>query len=134
MNYNTKKRALKTTERPRDILSREIGVISPATNLFLPNQKHHIDKLTKIRRKQNIIICEDDIPFSIKNTYSQEIFLLYDSGLTDISRVLLFSTETHMLYLENSNAWFCDGTFKSCPREFEQLYTIMGRIKGQNIP
>ncbi|KAG0440588.1 hypothetical protein DMUE_1631, partial [Dictyocoela muelleri] len=58
MNYNTIKRALKTTERPRDILSREIGVISPATNLFLPNQKNHIDKLTKIRRKQNIIICE----------------------------------------------------------------------------
>ncbi|KAG0438881.1 hypothetical protein DMUE_2819 [Dictyocoela muelleri] len=41
---------------------------------------------------------------------------------------------THILYLEKSEVWYCDGTFKSCPRNFEQIYTIMGSFRVYNLP
>lgn len=38
------------------------------------------------------------------------------------------------LYFEKSLRWYCDGTFKSCIRKDEQVYTIMERFRGYNFP
>ncbi|KAG0442239.1 hypothetical protein DMUE_0424 [Dictyocoela muelleri] len=103
-------------------------------SLFLPTTKNYVNKLTKIRRKNNIIFERDDIPISAKFTFLNKKFLLHDSCIENSNRILIFTTDTHLLYLENSEVWYCDGTFKSCPRDFEQVYTIMGRIKGCNLP
>jgi hypothetical protein len=63
-------------------------------------------------------------------------FLLYDSGDIGIyeNRILLFSTEKSLNILRNSDHWFLDGTFSSCPNLFSQLYTIHAVYSGEIIP
>ncbi|KAG0438869.1 hypothetical protein DMUE_2831 [Dictyocoela muelleri] len=51
-----------------------------------------------------------------------------------ILRVIIFTTKTHLLHLENSNKWNCDGTFYSCPKNFQQLYVIIARVKSIDVP
>ncbi|KAK4884135.1 hypothetical protein RN001_000406 [Aquatica leii] len=52
-----------------------------------------------------------------------EPFLLFDSGLSE-DRILLFSTERNLSYMEHSRQWYIDGTFKVAPPLFHQVYTI----------
>ncbi|KAG0440655.1 hypothetical protein DMUE_1575 [Dictyocoela muelleri] len=84
------------------------------------------DKITEYRKKHKINIISGDIPENIKYTFSNEQFLQFDSDINDPNRFIIFTTETHLLYLENTRSWYCDGTFRSAPREFTQLYVIMG--------
>ncbi|KAG0441955.1 hypothetical protein DMUE_0665 [Dictyocoela muelleri] len=55
LNFNTIKRSIETNERPRDIFIGEMKMVPSTASRFLPNEKNHTDKLTKIRRKNNII-------------------------------------------------------------------------------
>ncbi len=49
---------------------------------------------------------------------------MFDSGLDDDERILVFSTDECIQLLRDSNNWFADGTFKTTPLLFYQLYTI----------
>ena len=51
----------------------------------------------------------------------------------DDNRILVFGTESSFEFLENSQHWFVDGTFKSVPAQFMQLYTIHGLQRGHNV-
>jgi hypothetical protein len=50
--------------------------------------------------------------------------LLYDSGIDSPARILIFSTETNLRALTTTGHWFADGTFKTAPELFYQIYTI----------
>ena len=54
-------------------------------------------------------------------------FLMYDSG-PGLDRVLMFATEENRNILSNSS--MADGTFKTAPSLFGQLYTIHGLAGG----
>ncbi|KAG0435670.1 hypothetical protein DMUE_4608, partial [Dictyocoela muelleri] len=92
------------------------------------------DKITRVRRKNNVTIITDDIPENIKHTFANEKFLKYDSGQEDENRIVVFSTNTHFLHSGFAEHWSCDGTFYACPRQFLQIYSIHASIKGQNFP
>ncbi|KAG0441625.1 hypothetical protein DMUE_0906 [Dictyocoela muelleri] len=70
----------------------------------------------------------------LKYTYANELFLYYDSGINDPERVLIFTTETHLLHLKSSQSWNCDGTFWSYPRDYCQIYVILAKVRTINIP
>lgn len=53
-----------------------------------------------------------------------ESFLRLDFKNDDGKRILVFGGEEAKRLLENGETFFFDGTFKSCPRQFSQLYTI----------
>ncbi|KAG8176080.1 hypothetical protein JTE90_025538 [Oedothorax gibbosus] len=62
-------------------------------------------------------------------------FLLYDSGpAAENDRILVFGTSENLNFLQNCKHWFADGTFKSAPHLFTQIYTIHGIVKSQNVP
>lgn len=63
----------------------------------------------KIRRKNNIVLYENDVPINIITIFSGEIFLIYDTDRDDPNKILIFSTETHFLYSEKNQAWFVTG-------------------------
>jgi len=69
------------------------------------------------------------IPEDWKKTLSGSDFLVRDSIVSD-ERVLMFTTSINVNYLAQSPFWICDGTFKTVPTVFRQLYTIHGRIGG----
>ncbi|KAG0439352.1 hypothetical protein DMUE_2486 [Dictyocoela muelleri] len=132
--YKADKRALLTSEKARDIINNVVSIQPISIIRKLPRNNTIVDRITRKRNKNNITAITNGIPDSIKFTFSKELFLQFDSGETDADRVLIFTTETHLMHLNFCNEWYCDGTFKSCPRDFTQLYTIMGRMKSEIMP
>ena len=66
-----------------------------------------------------------EIPDRYATTLDGAQFLLFDSGPGN-NRILIFSTATNMQMLSQSQHWYGDGTFKTVPLLFEQMYTIHG--------
>ena len=48
----------------------------------------------------------------------------------DRDRILLFTTIANIRCLQQSSFWIMDGTFKTVPTLFRQLYTIHGHVGG----
>ncbi|KAK9686123.1 hypothetical protein QE152_g37434 [Popillia japonica] len=63
-------------------------------------------------------------------TFNGEDFLLYDSGPEE-NRILIFSTRRNLQLLSH---WYADGTFKTVPLLFNQLYTIHGLKENASVP
>ena len=64
-------------------------------------------------------------------TAKEENFLLYDSG-PDLTRILIFGTQKNCDMLTTSNIWLADGTFKTAPQLFAQVYKIHALRGGPN--
>ena len=60
-------------------------------------------------------------------------FLLFDSG-PGAHRTLIFSTTNNLNLMAESEHWFADGTFKTSPPLFQQIYTIHGVRYNSVIP
>ena len=74
------------------------------------------------------------LPQEYQTTASGEHFLKYDSGVGDGDRILVFGTGQCFNVLSTSDNWFADGTFKSCPEIFFQIYTIHALVGGRIVP
>jgi MULE transposase domain len=71
------------------------------------------------------------IPEYMRKTLNGLEFLVRDTTVGN-ERVLIFSTFDNIAYLAQSPFWIMDGTFKTVPTIFTQLYTIHGRIGGED--
>ena len=71
-----------------------------------------------------------DIPNEIKNTFDGMPFLIHDSVIENNGRIIVFSTDSNLIHLSNSDVWLIDGTFKVVPNGFEQLVTMQARIRN----
>jgi hypothetical protein len=71
------------------------------------------------------------IPEEFTQSSSGEPFLLFDSGPSE-DRLLIFSTRRNLQLLAQCEHWYADGTFKTAPPLFSQLYTIHG-VKYNNV-
>jgi hypothetical protein len=66
------------------------------------------------------------IPDTLSRTIDSSPFLLSDQRDDQFGgRLLIFSSQTQMDTLLSSDILMADGTFRSCPRFFEQIYVIM---------
>ncbi|XP_078539542.1 uncharacterized protein LOC144824292 [Lissotriton helveticus] len=73
------------------------------------------------------------IPHELTISFSDESFLLHDNENPQ-KRILIFSTPRNLVKLESSEIWMMDGTFKSTPHPFTQIYTIHAKINNSVIP
>ena len=67
-------------------------------------------------------------------TKAGEQFLIFDSGVGDNERILIFATQQGIHFLFNNSHWFMDETFKLCPEIFYQIYTIHALNNNQVSP
>uniref|UniRef100_A0ABD2VWZ0 MULE transposase domain-containing protein n=1 Tax=Trichogramma kaykai TaxID=54128 RepID=A0ABD2VWZ0_9HYME len=71
-----------------------------------------------------------DIPDQFRKTKVGEPFLIYDSfedeNAAGTDRIIVFSTKENLSDLARSRIWYVDGTFKTAPSIFHQLFVIMG--------
>ena len=68
---------------------------------------------------------------SLETNKSENVVLVNDKD----SEILAFSPQTNLQTLCNIvTELFIDGTFKSCPKHFFQLYTIHGSKNGHYLP
>jgi hypothetical protein len=56
------------------------------------------------------------------------------SFVCDNEQCLLFSTNSNLNRISQSEVWYGDGTFSVTPKPFYQLYTIHGVVLGQVLP
>ena len=59
-------------------------------------------------------------------------FLSYDSG-AEIQRILIFGTQRNLEMLQLSSVWLADGTFKTAPSLFTQVYMIHALRGGTDL-
>ena len=71
------------------------------------------------------------IPPEYQTTAKGDNFLLYDSG-PSAQRILIFGTLCNVEMLNASHIWLADGTFKTAPALFSQVYTIHALRGGPN--
>ena len=68
-------------------------------------------------------------------TLSGDVFLLHDSGAdSGNARFLVFATQDNLDLLARHDSWYADGTFKTVPLLFYQLYSLCVRVDGCIIP
>ena len=65
----------------------------------------------------------------MQKTLSGLDFLVRDSTMGN-ERILIFTTSANVNCLAQSYFWIMDGTFKTVPNIFRQLYTIHGYVGG----
>ena len=74
------------------------------------------------------------IPQQYCETEDGQNFLIFDSGVADPDRILIFSSEQQLQFLSISDHWFADGTFKVCLEVFFQVYSIHAEQGGKIFP
>jgi hypothetical protein len=134
-----KNQARLTQDAPHRIVAQASVGLSPAIAAKLP-----IPSLLKrtINRTRNAAGApppnpqtrlELQMPPEYCITENNEPFLLFDSG-ENAERILIFGTRRNLAMLALSQHWYADGTFKTVPLIFEQLYTIHGIRSNTVIP
>lgn len=85
--------------------------------------------LLKSRRKMYPPLLTNQnfvIPDFISKTLDSTPFLLFDQTSDEFNgRLLVFSSASQMDLLLQADVLMADGTFRSCPRLFEQIYVIL---------
>ena len=123
-----KRRAAETQETPQQIISGCVQALSQAAATQMPDLstvRRHMRRQRQRAGNPHPIptdLSEMPIPQEYTVTSSNQQFLQAD--LQDPARLLLFASPEAVQLLQDSNHWFVDGTFKTCPDLFYQVYTI----------
>lgn len=93
----------------------------------------HMKKIIRNARKNTIddVVITDFIPEFFRKTSYGDLFLQYSSVNNSI---LIFYNAKHIEIIRNSKFFVCDGTFKSVPVDFIQLYTFHCEVFGNVFP
>ena len=88
------------------------------------------------RRRPNLpqLLEDVEIVHPYDETIHGERFFQIDSGGRDENRILIFSDRRSLEWLARSNIIFSDGTFKTVPYQFYQLYTLHGSVFRHVFP
>jgi len=130
-----KRRAQDTDELPAQIIRTVTTSGPPETHPYLPSSDALRQTINRLRHSEFPVepttLGELNIPEHLTRTLDGTRFLVRDSIIGE-DRVLLFTTIANIRHLQESTFWIMDGTFKTVPNLFMQLYTIHGRIGTGN--
>jgi len=73
------------------------------------------------------------VPSQLTVTEDDKDFLICD-GKVEKERILIFASRTGLEILSKTQQWHADGTFKSAPQMFLQVYIICGFYKEKLFP
>ena len=128
---------VRTTLRPNalvaDVLATasqsDLAALLPAVPLKLNvhNQRRKQGNFPKLLKHRKDI----NIPANQLHTAKGDNFLLYDSGVSDQDRILMFGTADNLDILNNCKLWLLDGSFKTAPKLFYRVYTIHGLLQSE---
>ena len=88
-------------------------------------------QVTNNVQPQPISLEDPEIPEQYKRTFKGDEFLIFDSG-PEFHRILIFGTHQNVEMLNGAQFWLDDGTFKTAPALFTQLYVIHALRGGPN--
>ena len=135
----TKEKAITTQTTTHCIVTQVYVGVSQAVAGQLPTPQN---LKRNIRNARNVVaqvsanpvsLLELSIPSKYRITHSNEPFLLFDSD-DGSDRIIIFSTLRNPQLLSNTSNWYADGTFKTAPPLFNQIYSIHGIVNGNVLP
>ena len=131
-----KREAKYTNHKTTNIVTGNIAGLVEEELARLPNIET-LRRDVRRNRNRNMLVVPDvndklfDIPPEYATNELGQEFLLYDNRRQD--RMLIFGTPESRQFLSNADDWFLDGTFKSSPPQFAQLYTVHGLKDSRNV-
>jgi hypothetical protein len=124
-------------EKPCKILHRElreedINSLSTTDTMRIRKNIHYARSTTIPKLPTNL----DELHLALTNlgeikTNRDVLFLLINNSKKNI---IAFSTQTNLKYLIECAILYIDGTFKSCPKPFYQLFIIHGAKNSNYTP
>nr|XP_018908476.1 PREDICTED: uncharacterized protein LOC109038019 [Bemisia tabaci] len=124
---------------PSTVIRQNLQNVSNEEILMRLPQKNALKRVVNLQQNlgrpripQSLNDVVIDHPYS--HTKNDEPFLIFDNGAGSPERIIIFSTESNVKILGNSDTIFSDGTFKSVPNQFLQLYTLHGLFMGVVLP
>jgi hypothetical protein len=135
-----KQLAEETEATPQQIITQSITTITEDAKAKLPSIPHIRRNIRRQRQTLKHPLSDprnvDDIIIPEQYTMTQDgqQFLLFDSGAKSKGRMFLFGTKDNLRLLEVNQHWFMDGTFKTAPALFSQLYTVHALVNGRTVP
>lgn len=128
-----KERAKSTQENPQQIVASTVQQVHANILAILPRKDSLKRTIRGVRNQNGVpalplnivdLVIPDEYKQIIVNDKAQQ-FLFYDSENELLQgRMLIFSTRQNLQLLSQSKDWYADGTFKTSPPLFQQLYTI----------
>jgi hypothetical protein len=141
IKHNIKRKSTTSQNSTQQILATELRNISETAAVQL-TRVDHLKRTIRHQRQEagghlpNPRYRRDipALPVQYQQTLNGEQFLVFDSGVGDDNRLIIFASQMCLRLLAGSDNWFCDGTFKVCPDVFYQLYTIHALVNGRVFP
>jgi hypothetical protein len=132
---NVKKLAKSTHLKPISILCKVKSEESFENSNSLPTDKHVKAIIKAVRKEEKI---DEKLSNGINTLFYESIcgFKFIHGCEEDIKfkKCIVFMNLKNETHLRNSKIWICDGTFSSCPKEFQQVYTIHAQIMSKFFP
>lgn len=125
---------------PSSIFRGEIASVSNDNEIImnLPQRQDIIRTINRVQNRHRPInpgsLEELTILAPYTHTIVGEAFLQYDSGIDDPDRFIMFYTLSSLEKLCASRMVLCDGTFKTVPSMFYQLYSLHGIVHEHTFP
>ena len=129
-----KARACNTRENPVTVIQSVRRSEGQDTLACLPSEKALIKQVKRARRADFPPEPNNFRNFVINDNYLNTLdgVRFTHDFLHENFRFIIFFNQNNAVHLWNANYWLMDGTFKTVPSIFQQLYTIHCEVGGQN--
>lgn len=122
------KTAMETNTTTRELLAQSLSGAPTELLSQMPNANTFGKAIRNARQGIHLKApkCLEDLVLENILTTTGNNFIHYDSGVVDGGRLVMFSTSVALDFLEACEIFFMDGTVRSGPVLFDQVYTIHG--------
>ena len=124
-----------THDKPSQIIQDTVVNMPQASYHNMPNKEALRRQISRVRNAnippQPQSLEDINIPANLRLTISGEQFLAKEITL-DEERIIMFCTIPNLEYLQKAAFWIMDGTFKTVPTLFQQMYTIHALVGNGN--
>lgn len=124
------KKAAKTSNKNPRLLRAESLAGAPTEILGQMPKANAFSKAIRHERKANLPKAPknlDDLVLTDVRTTTGANFLFHDNGPNQKERIIIFATDEALKFLAKCDYVFMDGTVKSAPVLFNQVYSIHGK-------
>ncbi|XP_059175689.1 uncharacterized protein LOC131955549 [Physella acuta] len=122
-------------ELPTQMVEASTSDMSMVTRVDMPSKQALTKRIKRTQNKNHPVephTLEDvAIPDDLRLTQSGALFLLKESSINN-DKLLIFSTESNIQKLGEAMYWIMDGTFKTAPNIFLQIYSIHAPVGYEN--
>lgn len=124
-----KEAAKTTTKTTRELYSEFVANVPEEVIVQMPSVSA-VGKMVRNQRKGNSPIAPStlaELKLASVKTEADADFVMYDSGVHPVDRLIMFSTQEALDFLVTCDVLHMDGTVKTAPALFDQIYVIHGK-------